>query len=175
MSSKMSQQPLIRRANLADLDAIHQIEQMNFSQEEAASKTALKQRIENIPDTFLVVELQGQVTAYLVGPVLSSRYLTDEIFEAVQPNLTQGGYIALQSLSVHPEYKGQGLGTLLLAVMKEVAVQQNRAGISLTCHDSLLSYYEMNGFVDEGMSDSTHGGSIWFNMVWDNPYYKEHV
>ncbi|MFQ9891236.1 MAG: GNAT family N-acetyltransferase, partial [Streptococcus sp.] len=41
--------------------------------------------------------------------------------------------------------------------------------ISLTCHDYLIAYYEMNGFTDEGESESNHGGSTWYNMVWENP------
>ncbi|MHC3850036.1 GNAT family N-acetyltransferase, partial [Streptococcus thermophilus] len=41
--------------------------------------------------------------------------------------------------------------------------------ISLTCHDYLITYYEMNGFIDEGESKSNHGDSIWYNMVWENP------
>ena len=46
---------------------------------------------------------------------------------------------------------------------------QKRQGISLTCHDYLIAYYEMNGFTDEGESESKHGGSSWYNMVWENP------
>lgn len=35
--------------------------------------------------------------------------------------------------------------------------------------DYLITYYEMNGFIDEGESKSNHGDSIWYNMVWENP------
>lgn len=173
MSNKMNLDANIRQAELGDLDQLIWIEEQNFSPEEAASPAALKERIQQISDTFLVLVLEGQVAGYVVGPALPSRYLTDEVFDKVVPNLAQGGFIAIQSLSVHPDYQGQGLGTLLLAALKEVAVQQNRAGISLTCHDYLVSYYEMNGFTDEGISNSTHGGAAWFNLVWDNPYHKE--
>jgi len=77
------------------------------------------------------------------------------------------------NLAVHPDFQRQGVGTLLLAALKETAVQQNRKGISLTCHDELIPYYEMNGFVHEGISDSTHGGAVWSDMVWENPNFKE--
>lgn len=166
-------EPIIRPAVLSDLDQISQIEAENFSAQEAASKAALEQRIRLISDTFLVLELDGQVAAYVVGPVVVSRYLTDDLFDKVVANPAESGYLAILSLSVHPAYMGQGLGTLLLAAVKEVAVDQNRQGISLTCHEELLGYYGMNGFADEGLSESSHGGSSWFNMVWDNPYYKE--
>ena len=76
------------------------------------------------------------------------------------------------SFLVAVAYQGQGIGSLLLAALKELAVRQKRQGISLTCHDELISYYEMNGFVNEGLSQSTHGGATWYDLVWDNPYLE---
>lgn len=160
----------IRQAQPTDWDQLVAIEQLNFSEDEAASPAALKERIELIADTFLVAELEGRLAGYVVGPAVPARYLSDDLFERVTANPARGGFIAVQSLSVHPDFQGQGLGTLLLAALKEAAVQQGRQGISLTCHDELISYYEMNGFADEGISDSAHGGATWFNLVWDNPY-----
>ncbi len=34
------------------------------------------------------------------------------------------GNLVIDALSVHPNYQGQGFGTLLLAAMKQVALQQ---------------------------------------------------
>ena len=79
------------------------------------------------------------------------------------------GVIAVTSLSISKDFKGQGIGTALIAALKDLAIAQKRQGISLTCHDYLIAYYEMNGFTDEGESESNHGGSSWYNMVWENP------
>ena len=38
---------------------------------------------------------------------------------------------------------------LLLAALKEVAVEQDYKAIRLKSPDELLSYFEMNGFIDE--------------------------
>jgi len=149
----------IRQADLSDWEEILAIEQLNFPAVEAAGAEVLKERIEQIPDTFLLAELHGQLAGYIVSKVGA--------------NPPEGGFIAVQSLSVHPDFQKQGVGTLLLAALKETAVQQNRKGISLTCHDELIPYYEMNGIVHEGISDSTHGGAIWSDMVWENPNFKE--
>lgn len=159
---------LIRKVNPEDFGEIMDIEEVNFSKEEAASAKAMKERIEVIPDTFLVAEIAGRITGYLVGPVTQKRYLTDDLFENVVSNPASGGFIQIQSLSVAPKFAGQGIGTALLAVLKDLALAQNRDGISLTCHSELIPYYEMNGFSDEGPSDSNHGGSLWNNMVWEN-------
>ena len=101
--------------------------------------------------------------------MIAERYLTDDLFHKVAPNASQGGFIAVTSLSISIDFKGQGIGTALIAALKDLAIAQKRQGISLTCHDYLITYYEMNGFIDEGESKSNHGDSIWYNMVWENP------
>ena len=163
----------IRQADLSDWEEILAIEQLNFPAAEAASAEVLKERIEQIPDTFLLAELHGQLAGYIVGKAVPARYLKDDLFSKVSANPPEGGFIVVQSLSVHSDFQRQGVGTLLLAALKETAVQEHRQGISLTCHDELIPYFEMNGFVHEGISDSTHGGTIWSNMVWQNPNFKE--
>ena len=163
----------IRQADSGVWEEILAIEQLNFPAAEAVSAEILKERIELIPDTFLLAELHGQLAGYIVGPAVQSPYLTDDFFSKVGANSPEGGFIAVQSLSVPPDFQRKGVGTLLLAALKEIAVQQNRRGISLTCHDELIPYYEMNGFVHEGISDSTHGGAVWSDMVWENPDFKE--
>ena len=44
------------------------------------------------------------------------------------------------------------------------ARQQGRRGLVLTCKDRLLAYYAKFGFVNEGVSVSTHGGVVWYQM-----------
>ena len=163
----------IRQAELSDWEEILAIEQLNFPAAEAAISEVLKERIEQIPDTFLLAELHSQLAGYIVGPAVLARYLKDDLFSKVSANSPEGGFIAVQSLSVHPDFQRQGVGTLLIAALKETAVQEHRQGISLTCHDELIPYFEMNGFVHEGISDSTHGGGVWSDMVWENPNFKE--
>ncbi|SDQ25143.1 Predicted N-acetyltransferase YhbS [Streptococcus equinus] len=160
---------IIRNVRLEDLEAIVAIERKNFSAQEAASQEDMKERILTIPDTFLVAELDGEICGYIEGPVIGQRYLTDDLFHHVVENPKQGGFIAITSLSVAPDFKNQGIGMALLATMKDLAVARKRTGLTLTCHEQLIPYYERNGFIDEGESDSTHGGSTWFNMVWESP------
>ena len=147
---------IIRHARTNDWTDVVRIEQENFSPEEAATPEAIAERL-------------GTVADYIEGPVISERYLTDDLFYKVTPNASQGGYIAVTSLSISKDFKRQGVGTSLIAVFKDLAIAQKRQGISLTCHDYLITYYEMNGFIDEGESKSNHGDSIWYNMVWENP------
>lgn len=158
---------LIRHARKEDWADVVRIEQDNFSPEEAATPDAILERLETICDTFLIAEIDGKVAGYIEGPVIDKRYLTDDLFHKVTPNASGGGFIAVTSLSVSKEFKGQGVGTALIAALKDLAIAQKRQGISLTCHDYLIAYYEMNGFTDEGESESNHGGSSWYNLVWE--------
>lgn len=162
----------IRHAQLADWPVITAIERANFSLEEAISPEAIKERLLKIADTFLVAVIDDEIAGYIEGPVVSKPYLTDDLFHTVAPNPNKGGFIVVTSLSVAESFQGQGIGTALIAALKDLAVSQNRQGIHLTCHDYLIAYYEMNGFSDEGESDSKHGGELWYNMLWENPYYQ---
>ena len=143
---------MIRNVCLEDLQDIIDIERKNFSAEEAASLKDMKERILTIPDTFLVAEIDGKICGYVEGPAIFQRYLTDDLFHQVVSNPVDGGFIAITSLSVAPDFKGQGIGMALLATMKDLAIAQKRIGITLTCHENLISYYERNGFSDEGES-----------------------
>lgn len=44
------------------------------------------------------------------------------------------------------------------------AKAQGRRGVVLTCKDALVHYYAKFGFVDEGISQSTHGDVVWRQM-----------
>ena len=55
--------------------------------------------------------------------------------------------------------------------MKEVAVEQNYKAIRLKSPDELLSYFEMNGFIDE--ETSLYATSQGFSMIWFNLFYLE--
>lgn len=160
---------IIRNVDVSDWERVSIIEASNFSPEEAAPPQVLKERIEKTPDTFLVAEIDQELVAYIEGGVINGDYLTDDRFLHTIENPPTGGFLAVTSLSVAKDFQGQGLGTALLAAFKDLAVAQGRKGISLTCHDYLISYYELNGFANHGLSQSQLGGGIWYNMVWLAP------
>ena len=77
----------------------------------------------------------------------------------------------MHSLVIDSGHQRQGLGTLLLAALKEVAVELDYKAIRLKSPDELLSYFEMNGFIDE--ETSLYAASQGFSMIWFNPFYLE--
>lgn len=157
---------IIRNVRPEDWVKISEIEANNFSEQEASTKEVIKERCHLIQDTFLVAEIDDQIVGYIEGPVVSQPVLEDYLFQGVSKNPVIGGYIAVTSLSIDSHHQQEGIGIALLAALKDLAIAQERLGIILTCHEELISYYEMNGFTSLGLSDSKHGGSIWYLMEW---------
>ena len=156
---------MIRQAQLQDLARIMDIERAGFTKAEAASERSMAERIEKINDTFFVVEQDGEVRAFCVGNVMQQRYITDDLFETLSPNAKTGGHQSVLSIAVDPAHRGKGYGTQLLARIEQVARENERETVTLTCKEPLIRYYEQHGYINEGPSTSTHGGEAWFNLV----------
>lgn len=157
----------IRHVRLDDLERLMTLERENFLPDEAITAVAMKKQIETISDTFLVAEIDNQVVGYITAHARRDKYLTDDVFMGAIPNQVEAGYFIISALSIAKTHQGQGIGSSLLATMKDLAVAQNRQGLSLTCHDHLIPYYVMNGFRDEGPSTTSNlGGYQWYNLVW---------
>ena len=151
-----------------DIDDVIRIERLTFSENEALSVESMLERINLIPDTFIAARnSEGTVVGYISGPVTEGRYLDDESFERTDASPEQGGFQKIISLTVDPDYQGLGIATNLLLLLEKEARAKKRLGISLTCHDYLVPYYEKHGFTDEGLSESTFGGETWYNMVME--------
>ena len=172
MSSNLTPQVTIREAVSEDLEAILTIEQENFATEAAVLQT-IRTWIEQISNICLIAELNNKIAGYIIGSAVFSHHLANEMTDNSAEKQEKCNFITIQQLSIHPDFKGQGLGTLLLAACKEIAVTQNRKGLQLVCSDDLISYYEMNAFVNEGISEKVYDNTILYELTWENPYFKE--
>ncbi|MBF1712793.1 MAG: GNAT family N-acetyltransferase [Streptococcus intermedius] len=172
MSSNLTPQVTLREAVSEDLEAIITIEQENFATEAAVLQT-IRTWIEQISNICLIAELNNKIAGYIVGSAVFSHHLANEMTDNSAEKQEKSNFIMIQQLSIHPDFKGQGLGTLLLAACKEIAVTQNRKGLQLVCSDDLISYYEMNAFVNEGISEKVYDNTILYELIWENPYFKE--
>ena len=74
------------------------------------------------------------------------------------------GWVYIDCLWVSGALKGHGYAGELLAECIRDARAQGRKGLVLTCKDQLVHYYAKFGFVSEGVSVSTHGGVVWYQM-----------
>jgi ribosomal protein S18 acetylase RimI-like enzyme len=155
----------LRNVQSTDLEQLLVIENEGFSKEEAATKEAFVQRIQLIPDTFIVAEKEGKILGYINGPIINQPYITDDLFEEIKLNSKRGGYQSVLGLAVSNQARNQGIAKILIEKMEELVEENEREGITLTCKQDLVSFYEKFGFVNHGMSESQHGGILWYNMV----------
>ena len=153
----------IRQATLSDLNEMLATEEANFSAEETLSRQSLEESIRKSAGTFLVARDENQLVGYVLGALVS------------ETHTHTNGSLEIKRLAIHPDHRGQGLGTLLLASLKQVTVELDYQGILLQSPDELLSYFEMNGFVEEEVTGSQYdSGSEWY-LIWENPFYQEEI
>lgn len=149
----------IRQATLSDLEEMLAIEEANPSSEESLSLQSLEESIRKTAGTFLVAGDENQLVGYILGEA-----------QSIHPK-----WIEIKSLTIHSDHWGQGLGTLLLASLKQVTVELDYQGILLQSPDELLSYFEMNGFVEEEVTENHYGSSSEWYLTWVNPFYQEEI
>ena len=165
----------IREAQQSDIDQICLIQESISSSLEIMNKEIIEERIRKHAGTFLLASLDDQGIAYITATTLPIPSLRKWMLEIGGEKFINENSIILEDLAVAPDFQGQGFGTLLLAALKEVTRQQDRPGIYLLCEDELLAYFEMNGFVEQGIVDGERGSEVAFLMSWQNPYYQEEI
>ena len=145
----------IIQASDADLAEIEALQTLSLPAEKQLTSHILEERIRKCADTFLLARDENQ----LLGYILSS------------PQSDNPQCLKVLSLVIDTDHQRQGLGTLLLAALKDVAVELGYKGIRLESPSELLSYFEMNGFIDE--ETSLYATSQGFSMIWFNLFYLE--
>ena len=156
-----------RYATARDLDRITEIELICFPPEQAATREAFAQRIAAFPTHFLLLEHNGTPIGFVNGAVFDARYIEDEMYERTDSHNEQGAFQSVFGLDVLPEYRGQGLAHKLMAQLIAQARSEGRKGVTLTCLAEKIGFYETMGFKNEGVSASSHGGVVWYNMLLD--------
>ena len=76
----------------------------------------------------------------------------------------RGAWQMIFGLNTLPAYRCQGYAAILVQEVIKAAKEQGRRGVVLTCKEKLVHYYAKFGFVDEGISGSTHGNVVWHQM-----------
>lgn len=167
----------IRKATMADLEAITAVEAECFPAAEAATREDFEKRLAVYPDHFwLLVEpdkkavdavtdsLKDKIIGFVNGMVTDEPDLADEMYENASLHKEDGKWQMIFGVNTIPEYRRRGYAELVLKRVIEDARNQGREGLVLTCKDKLLHYYGKLGFVNEGVSKSVHGNVVWYQM-----------
>lgn len=155
----------IRKVKPEDLDAVTRVEAVCFPEAEAAPRESFRQRISTFPDSFFVAEKDGEIIGFINGCATDSRVIFDEMFADASHHREDGIYQSIFGLDVIPEYQHQGLASRLMKHLIEDAREKGRKGLTLTCKDRLIGFYERFGYKNLGLSQSVHGGAVWYDMI----------
>lgn len=154
----------IRTATIHDLDAVTALEAACFPAAEAASKESFRTRLEAFGDHFWLLYDGEMLVSMVNGMVTDLPDLADEMYHDAGMHDPKGKWQMIFGVDTHPEYQRKGYAGQVLNRAIADSREQGRLGLVLTCKDALVHYYAKFGFVDEGISDSTHGGVVWHQM-----------
>ena len=154
----------IRMAKMEDLDEIAFVESECFPFGEAATKEKFEERIKEYGTHFWLMCEEEKVIAFVDGMVTDEKNLTDEMYEKACLHDEKGAWQMIFGVNTLPKYRRQGYAEKLLRYAINDARAQDREGLVLTCKVKLVHYYEKFGFQNEGVSESVHGGAMWYQM-----------
>ena len=136
---------MIRPITPADQEQLLLLEEELHDDEGKEHKATLEEALGTKEAITLLAEQAGDMVAYLL---------------ATEDQHLKGDLIVLR-LAVRPAFQGQGYGSILIAALKDLAVQKEKNAIWIDCSEDLLSYFAQQGFRDEGES------ALGVHMVWD--------
>lgn len=159
---------IIRQARPEDLDQVAEVERICFPEAEAAGRESLRLRIQAFPESFLVAEEQGgAIIGFINGAVTDKKTISDDMFEYAGLHKEDGAYQSIFGLDVLPQYRRQGIAAALMEGLIRSAEEKGRKGLILTCKERLIPYYGKFGYRNMGVSESVHGGAVWYDMIME--------
>ena len=136
---------MIRQITPADQERLLLLEEELHDNEGKEHRATIKEALGSKEVISLLAEQGGDIVAYLL---------------ATEDQHLKGNLIVLR-LAVRPTFQGQGYGSILIAALKDLAVQKGKKAIWIDCPEDLLSYFAQQGFRDEAESDRG------VHMVWE--------
>lgn len=155
----------IRNGRISDVDELTAIEAECFPAAEAAERKSFEDRLKHYADHFWILEDDnGKIISFVNGMVTDEEHLTDKMYENALMHNENGAWQMIFGVNTLPEYRKNGYAEAVLRNVISDAKEQSRKGLVLTCKEKLIHFYGKLGFVDEGVSDSEHGGVVWHEM-----------
>lgn len=155
----------IRNGRISDIDELTAIEAECFPAAEAAERKSFEDRLKHYADHFWILEDDnGKIISFVNGMVTDEEHLTDKMYENASMHNENGAWQMIFGVNTLSEYRKKGYAETVLRNVISDAKEQSRKGLVLTCKEKLIHFYGKLGFVDEGVSDSEHGGVVWHEM-----------
>ena len=155
---------IIRTAALSDLDAIANVEAECFPPEEAATREIFADRLKYYSSHFWLMFDDDVLVSFVDGMCTDERDLTDEMYSRAELHNEAGRWQMIFGVDTIPSYRHKGYAGELIRRVIHDSRKHGRKGLVLTCKDRLVGWYSRFGFVNEGISESVHGGAVWYQM-----------
>lgn len=173
---------IIRHATMADLDALAGVEAECFPPAEAATREDIRDRLAVYPDHFWLLfdrngsvdgkidgnidmdSADGRLVSFVNGMVTDTPDLADDMYADASLHDDHGAWQMIFGVNTIPAYRRRGYASRVIRHAADEARAQGRRGMVLTCKTGKIAFYARLGFVDEGLSSSTHGGVPWHQM-----------
>ncbi|MBW3093513.1 GNAT family N-acetyltransferase [Bifidobacterium sp. 82T10] len=154
---------------MADAAALAAIEAACFPPAEAADPDAIRARLVAYPECFWLLcddsdDADGTIVAFVNGFATDRRDLTDDMYDDASQHDPHGAWQMIFGVDTAPASQHRGYASRLMRRVIADARAAGRLGLVLTCKDRLVGFYARFGYVDEGVSGSTHGGVVWHQM-----------
>ena len=155
----------IRTATMEDLERVTAAEAESFPTAEAATRESFQKRLSHYGDHFWLLFDGDRLVSFVNGMVTDISDLADEMYQRAELHDEKGAWQMIFGVVTVPEYRRQGCAEEVLRHAIREAERQGRAGLVLTCKETLIHYYAKFGFRDEGVAHwSDHGGAVWNQM-----------
>ncbi|MGL6107765.1 GNAT family N-acetyltransferase [Romboutsia sp.] len=155
----------IREAKNTEIEEVIRIERECFPIEEAAKEEDIRKRFQAFKENFIVAVIDNKVVGFINGCTTDIPKLPDDLYHDISLHKPDGLYQTVFGLDVLPDYRRKGVAGQLLNYLIKISKERGKSGIVLTCKNHLIKYYEKFGFIHQGISDSSHGGAKWNDML----------
>ena len=165
---RLSEKYEFRSIHREEAEQAAEIEQICFPPAEAISREDVIDRVEKIPELFLVAvdRKNGKLAGYLTGFTTSEEAFQDKFFTNADLCDPDGKNNMLLGLEVLPKYRGQGLARELMMRYLDREQKRGRERAVLTCVDEKVEMYRRMGFEYIGISASVLGDEKWNEMEY---------
>ena len=155
---------LIRTAAITDLADVTAVEAECFPPAEAATGEEFAERLKIYGNHFWLLFDGDRLVSFVDGFVTDEPDLTDEMYADASMHNENGAWQMIFGVNTIPSERKKGYAGQLIRRAIADAKEQGRKGLVLTCKTERIHYYASFGFVDEGLSESVHGGVPWNQM-----------
>lgn len=160
----MSVSENIRHATMADFESLSAIEAACFPPAEAASSYELQSRLTVHPDFFWLLTEEQTIISFINGFATDCPDLTDDMYADATLHNPEGEWQMIFGVDTDPRFQHRGHASTLMHAVIEDTKAAGRRGLVLTCKEHLIGFYQRFGYIDEGISSSTHGNVRWHQM-----------